>query len=233
MNKHNTLFAATLALATLVLLCATRPAQSAPGEPAMRVCKDQTYALCAAARCNVFDGVAYCQCDVKSGNSISLPFQMGSGDVCSVNASGPENGFMVSTFSLPASIVAPHGDHAIYSCPRGVSEGAYAQCDGGLCFASTGGRTFPGFDGPVPKGQILCSCPITTGNIPSDVIGHQILGPYPCQESFFQYCKSDTSNSKTGSTIYVGAPTGTVQKLTKQLNGSVPAINECHPPNGL
>ena len=25
-----------------------------------KVCKDQTYALCAAARCNVFDGVAYC-----------------------------------------------------------------------------------------------------------------------------------------------------------------------------
>ena len=30
-----------------------------------KICKDQTYALCAAARCNVFDGVAYCQCDVE------------------------------------------------------------------------------------------------------------------------------------------------------------------------
>jgi hypothetical protein len=30
-----------------------------------KVCKDQTYALCAAARCNVFDGAAYCQCDVN------------------------------------------------------------------------------------------------------------------------------------------------------------------------
>jgi hypothetical protein len=37
-----------------------------------KVCKNQTYALCAAARCNVFDGVAYCQCDVKHGDSISL-----------------------------------------------------------------------------------------------------------------------------------------------------------------
>ena len=32
-----------------------------------KVCKNQTYALCAAARCNVYDGVAYCQCDVKPG----------------------------------------------------------------------------------------------------------------------------------------------------------------------
>jgi hypothetical protein len=33
------------------------------------VCKNQTYALCAAARCNVYDGVAYCQCEVKHGDS--------------------------------------------------------------------------------------------------------------------------------------------------------------------
>ena len=32
-----------------------------------KVCKDQTYALCAAARCNVYDGVAYCQCEEKHG----------------------------------------------------------------------------------------------------------------------------------------------------------------------
>ena len=31
-----------------------------------KICKKQTYALCAAARCNVYDGVAYCQCDVKA-----------------------------------------------------------------------------------------------------------------------------------------------------------------------
>jgi hypothetical protein len=63
-----------------------------------KVCKDQTYALCAAARCNVYDGVAYCLCDVKHGNSISLPFTMGKGeDVCSVNATGANNKYMVST----------------------------------------------------------------------------------------------------------------------------------------
>ena len=66
-----------------------------------KVCKDQTYALCAAARCNVYDGVAYCQCEEKHGDSISLPFPMGKGeDVCSVNAAGANNKYMVSTYSL-------------------------------------------------------------------------------------------------------------------------------------
>ena len=75
-----------------------------------KVCKDQTYALCAAARCNVFDGVAYCQCDVKHGDSISLPFPMGKDeDVCSISAAGAANKYMVSTYSLPKSIASPQG----------------------------------------------------------------------------------------------------------------------------
>jgi hypothetical protein len=44
------------------------------------------------SRSNVYDGVAYCQCDVKHGDSISLPFPMGKDeDVCSVNAAGADN----------------------------------------------------------------------------------------------------------------------------------------------
>jgi hypothetical protein len=75
-----------------------------------KVCKDQTYALCAAARCNVYDGVAYCQCEEKHGDSISLPFPMGKGvDVCAVNAAGADNKYMVSTFSLPEQIASPQG----------------------------------------------------------------------------------------------------------------------------
>ena len=110
-----------------------------------KVCKDQTYALCAAARCNVLDGVAYCQCEVKHGDSISLPFPMGKDeDVCSINAAGAANKYMVSTYSLPEAIVAPHGDQAIYTCPGESSDGAYAQCDGGVCFRSTEETTFPG-----------------------------------------------------------------------------------------
>ena len=127
-----------------------------------KVCKDQTYALCAAARCNVFDGVAYCQCDVKHGDSISLPFPMGKDeDVCSINAAGANNKYMVSTYSLPEQIASPQGGGGVYTCSGENSDGAYAQCDGGLCFRSTEETTFPGFDKPVPKGQIICSCPIT------------------------------------------------------------------------
>ena len=195
-----------------------------------KVCKEQTYALCAAARCNVLDGVAYCQCDVKHGDSISLPFPMGKDeDVCSINAAGAANKYMVSTYSLPEAIVAPHGDQAIYTCPSESSDGAYAQCDGGVCFRSTEETTFPGFDKPVPKGQIVCSCPITQASPGITAQGYSILGPYPCDKSFFKYCKGATANSKTGSTIYVGAPPGTAQALAVQLNGKVPPVNECQP----
>jgi len=195
-----------------------------------KVCKDQTYALCAAARCNVLDGVAYCQCDVKHGDSISLPFPMGKDeDVCSINAAGAANKYMVSTYSLPEAIVAPHGDQAIYTCPGESSDGAYAQCDGGVCFRSTEETTFPGFDKPVPKGQIVCSCPITQASPGIAAQGYSILGPYPCDKSFFKYCKGAAANSKTGSTIYVGAPPGTAQALAVQLNGKVPPVNECQP----
>jgi hypothetical protein len=197
-----------------------------------KVCKDQTYALCAVARCFVFNDVAYCGCDVKSGDSISLPFQFDGGkDVCTVNAEGSDNGYMVSTFSVPASVVAPDGDQALYTCPAGTSDGAYAQCDGGICFTSTEGQSFPGFDKPLAKDQIVCSCPITVAKTTATV-GYQIAGPYPCQESFFQNCKSETANTKTGSTIYVGAPTGSARFLARRLNGSVPPLQECPSPRG-
>ena len=55
---------------------------------------------------------------MKSGDSISLPFQFGDGqDVCSVNAAGADNGYMVSTFSVPPSVISPEGDQALYTCP--------------------------------------------------------------------------------------------------------------------
>ena len=193
-----------------------------------KICKNMNFALCASARCNVYNGVAYCKCERKSGDSISLAFQTGKDeDVCSVMAEGVQNQYMVSTYSLPESIIAPSGDSAIYNCPGGSSAGAYAQCDGGLCFTSTEGTRFPGFDQPVPKGQIICSCPISSAA--ANKGGYGILGPYPCQKSFFQYCKGAVANSRNGSTLFVGAPTGTAQALAAQLNGSVPPLNECRP----
>lgn len=192
-----------------------------------KICKDQTYALCASARCNVFDGVAYCGCEIKKGDSISLPFPMGKGeDVCSVNLKGANNNYMISTYSLPESIASPKGSGGVYTC-KGGKGGAYAQCDGGICFKSTEEMSFPGFDKPVPKGQIICSCPITT-SIGANDQDYQILGPYPCDKSFFKYCDLGTSNSNTGSTIYVGAPAGTASALTALLTGkAAPTLNEC------
>ncbi|MGP8231415.1 MAG: hypothetical protein ACLQL2_01945 [Methylovirgula sp.] len=194
-----------------------------------KICKDQTYALCAAARCNVFDGVAYCQCEVKHGDSISLPFPMGKGeDVCSVNAAGANNKYMVSTYSLPEQIASPKGGEGVYTCSSEKSDGAYAQCDGGLCFQSTGNTTFPGFDKPLPKGQIICSCPITQAKPRTSTAGYQIMGPYPCEKSWFKYCQGAVANSNTGSTIYVGAPIGAVAGLAASLNGKAPPhLNDC------
>src|SRR5215470_3247999 len=61
-------------------------------EPPFVVCQDQRYALCAAASCFVYNAVAYCQCDVLSGDSISLQFDVstptGEQNVCDVNAQG-------------------------------------------------------------------------------------------------------------------------------------------------
>jgi hypothetical protein len=94
-------------------------------------------------------------------------------------------------------------------------------------FRSTEDTTFPGFDKPVPKGQIICSCPITQSKPGEDAQSYQILGPHPCDKSFFGYCKATTATSKTGSTIYVGAPAGTAQGLAVLLNGKVPPVNEC------
>jgi hypothetical protein len=193
-----------------------------------RILDNQTYALCAVASCFVFNEVAYCKCDVKTGDSISLALDYDDGkDVCTVNEEGASNGsYMVSTYSLPDS-VKPGGDQAIYTCPGATSDGAYAQCDGGICATSLQGQSFPGFDEPLAKDQIICSCPITVHQKGAPV-GYQIAGPYPCQQSFFENCKSATANNKTGSTLYVGAPTGTARLLTFLLTDTNPPVNNCH-----
>ena len=194
------------------------------------ICTGQTYALCAVASCFVLNGLSYCKCDVKTGDSISLPFNFDDGeDICSVNGEGANNGYMVSTFSLPESVVAPNGDTALYDCPAGTSNGAYAQCDGGLCFTSTEGQSFPGFAEPLNEGQVICSCPTVVANPATARTGYQIPGPYPCERSFFANCDSTTSNTNTGSTTYVGVPTGSARLLTRLLYGRVPPLNRCRP----
>lgn len=230
-------------LAALLLLSSGAPARGdevpIPGAPVasqtdptgFKVCAGQTYALCAAAKCFVFNGLAYCKCDVEFGDSISLPLKFDDGqNVCTTNAEGPKNGYMVSTFSVPASVVAPNGDKALYTCRARSSDGAYGQCDGGICFTSTEGQSFPGFEKPLKKDEIICSCPITVADPAAAKAGFQIAGPYPCQPSHFDYCKSASANTKTGSTIYVGAPIGTARLLAQMLYGSVPPLHRCTSP---
>jgi hypothetical protein len=202
------------------------PCSSLANPPSVfKILDNQTYALCAVASCLVFNGVAYCKCDVKTGDSISLSLKFDDDqDVCTVNAEGVNNGYMVSTFSGPDSL-KPNGDMASYTCPAG-SNGAYAQCDGGICFKSTQGQSYPGFDEPLAKDEIICSCPITEQS-PKDPVGYQIAGPYPCQKSFFENCKKRTANKNTGSTLYVGAPTGTGDLLAFLLTGKVQPSNKC------
>ena len=206
---------------------------SMPNPPSVfKILDNQTYALCATASCLVFNGVAYCQCDVKTGDSIapSLEFDDGQ-DICTVNAEGVNNGYMVSTFSPPAS-VGTGGEQAVYTCPgakpgKAGSDGAYAQCGGGICFKSTQGQSFPGFDQPPTTDDIICSCPITNQD-PRDPVGYQIVGPFPCEQSFFDNCNRKTANSNTGSTLHVGGPTGSADLLTFLLTGSrPPSQNRC------
>jgi len=220
----------SIAAATTTAIAPATPTATPSTSSGFTICSDQTYALCAVASCFVLDDLAYCKCDVLSGDSISESDAFGEGqNICTVNAEGAENGYMASTFSLPDSVVAPGGNQALYNCPASTSTGAYAQCDGGLCFTSSEGQSFPGFSDPLTGGEIICSCPITLADPATARIGYQIAGPYPCQKSFFQNCKRATASKRNGSQIYVGAPTGVAELLTRQLYGSVPALNQCRP----
>jgi hypothetical protein len=215
-------------------------------EPPFVVCQDQEYALCAAARCFVYDGVAYCRCDVENGDSISLQLAFttaaGERDVCDVNRQGRTNGYMVSTFSLPPDVLKG-GDAAVYTCPGSANAGdgvpapvAYGQCDGGICFRSTSGNRFPGFPDELQGDEIICSCPISTASTPgsTDPLGYQVFGPYHpqappgsrCDPSGCALC-SVASPEANGSTIPVGAATGVGKFLATRLDGAVPKINEC------
>src|SRR5580700_6438307 len=81
------------------------PDRSLDPDPPFVICEHQRYALCAEAACFVYNGVAYCKCDIMRGDSISLQLSYSSSageqNVCDVNRQGRTNGYMISTFSLP------------------------------------------------------------------------------------------------------------------------------------
>jgi hypothetical protein len=216
-------------------------------EPPFVVCENQQYALCAEASCFVYNGVAYCKCDIKNGDSISLqlgfPSPAGERNVCDVNRQGRTNGYMVSTFSFPKN-VKKGGSAAVYTCPGSADAGsgvsapvAYGQCDGGFCFKSTRGQRIPGFTKRLRGNEIICSCPISTDATPgsSDSFGYQVFGQYHPEAAVGSRCDvnacaacSVSNPTANGSTIPVGAPTGSAKFLTLKLDGPpIPDINEC------
>lgn len=216
-------------------------------EPPFVICQNQRYALCAEASCFVYNGLAYCECDIMKGDSISLQLSYagpaGEQNVCDVNELGKKNGYMVSTFSLPDN-VKKGGSAAVYTCPGSADAGngvsapvAYGQCDGGICFKSTKAQRFPGFARRLEADQIICSCPISTGATPgsSDSFGYQVFGPYypdahngsRCDASACNAC-SVPNPTANGATLPVGAPTGSGKFLALRLDGPpVPDLNEC------
>jgi hypothetical protein len=204
------------------------------------ICENQQYALCAEAACFIYNGVAYCKCDIERGNSISLQLSYSSNtgqqNICDINQQGKTNGYMMSTFSLPKD-VEKGGSAAVYTCPGVVAPVAYGQCDGGFCFKSSKNQKFPGFDGRLGKNEIICSCPISTDATSgsSDSLGYQIFGSYDPQAAAGSRCDASvcsacsvTNPTSNGSTIPVGAPTGAGKFLALKLNGPpVPDLNEC------
>jgi hypothetical protein len=216
-----------------VQLVAAVPTVAAP-DPPFVVCRDQVYALCATASCTVYNGVAYCRCDVLKGDSISLQLAIstptGEANVCDVMAQGTTLGFLVSTYSYPVD-AAKGGSLAIYTCP-GTDNAAggvpapvtYGQCDGGICSLRAG------------DGEVICSCPISTGATAgsSTALGWQVFGPYHPQAPIGQRCDASgcascsvANPTANGSIIPVGAPTGSGRFLTVRLDGSFPPTNEC------
>jgi len=198
------------------------------------------YALCAAAQCFTIDDVAYCKCEKKHGQSISLPFFFPAeeaplpgpepvGDVCDLIDISGEGSFLVSTFSPPPQLQQSYEGPdplAIYTCPGAAN--LSAQCDGGLCGRGSSGTAWPFLEDIGPH-EVVCSCPIAG----APGVGFQFLGPADCDRDFYdQYCGvrgggSDETSVPTGTRLAVGAVTGTGTILTKLLLGSVPPTNRC------
>lgn len=260
MKKRTILLAFAFAwFAVLVSGAATWAANPDKCEPEgpFLILNNQSYALCATAACFSFNQLAYCKCDVLRGDSISIPFDYGNDqNICTLNQDGKKNGYRASTFSFPETVTYPDGKLALYTCPGEANKdkyvtpgyparGSYAQCDGGLCFTSTRGKSFPGFDDRLRKKEIICSCPFATvcENSSESPEGYQISGLYEgecdpqacnkCNAAALTEddCKLPNPVSQIGveEDIPVGAQTGIPEALSCLLLGSnnVPNANSC------
>lgn len=197
---------------------------------------NQPYALCAGAETVNFDEVTYAKCKLMRGNSLSAglqyPFPANptfnaiprAGNIATVNKGLPgRKGYVVSTYSPPAGAVIPRRELALYTCNEG---GSYAQCDGGLCFTSTTGKTSPLW-GKVGSREVICSCPVVSTNT-----SFQVFGPGQCPTTRAAYdavCAVNATAKNNGAILYIGSPTGGPEAFAACL-GKPAAFNHCDRP---
>jgi hypothetical protein len=166
---------------------------------------NQPYALCAGANTFNFDGIAYAKCKLLNGNSLGITHAYPTdSNVQTVNTIGiTNNHYVVSTYSPPNA-----SQFALYSCNKA---GAYAQCNGGLCFNSTIGKPFPKI-GPLDSDEIICSCPVVASK------SYHVTASSTCpttQAQYDQICGAgvSTEQSANGLSVYIGSdgpPAGTL-----------------------
>jgi len=221
---------AGLSAALLSGAAVAQTVKSCPGLPGKyMVLERQNYALCAGAKSVNFDGITYATCAKLSGNSISeqhnypFPSVNPQGNINTLNEGAPQaGGYVVSTYSPPAQATFAGGSLAVYTCDGG----SYAQCDGGLCFSSTTGKSSPLW-GAVANNEIVCSCPVSTSTVPFEV-----MGPAPCPRTAAAYdavCGANVSAVNAGATIYIGAPPSYFENLAACIGQPV-KLNRCARP---
>lgn len=185
-------------LSLLTLMMATiAPASAADKVNPFTPLWNQEYALCAGAVTFNFDGITYAKCRKLLGDSLGLTHAYPpNNNVQTVNNMGIASGtYIVSTYSPPSP-----QEYALYDCK---AQGAFAQCNGGICFSNTSGSAFPGV-GPVADNEIICSCPITT------TANYHVTGPADCPDTRAEYdriCGKGSKKAKTadGVSLYIGA----------------------------
>lgn len=238
MSAFSFLRVSSIAMAAVALLGTAALAQvktSCPPIPGTYVkLINQPYALCAGATTVNFDEVTYAKCKRMRGTSISEEQRYpdagnfttipNSGDIATVNKGSPAaKGYIVSTYSPPAGVIAPRHELALYTCNEG---GSYAQCDGGLCFTSTVGKSSPLW-GKVSANEIICSCPVTTTNT-----SFQVFGPGKCPTTRAAYdavCAKNVTARDNGAVLYIGSPTTGPEALAACL-GQPAVFNHCDRP---